>query len=77
MNIEQHFRFFFPTIRGWARKLTKTSMELDRFLDPCWIMFGTTPEAFQKSKLIQGNPDGLCVDRFLDGFLDRPLDCPL
>ncbi len=29
------------TIRGWARNTMKRSMELDHFLDPRWITFGT------------------------------------
>jgi len=28
----------------------RVQLELDRFLDPRWIVFGTPPEAFQKSE---------------------------
>ncbi len=52
----------------------RVQLELDRFLDPRWIVFGTPPEAFQKSEAIQGDPAGSRVDRFLDRFLDRMLD---
>ncbi len=52
----------------------RVQWELDHFLDPRWIVFGTAPEAFQKSKTIQGDPAGSRVDRLLDRFLDRVLD---
>ncbi len=74
VDVNGHFKLYFTRLEDGQEIQRRDQLELDRFLDPRWIAFGTTPEAFQKSEAIQGDPAGSRVDRVLDRFLDRPLD---
>ncbi len=67
-HFKLNFKHFIRTIRDGQEGAAKSSVGTGSFLDPRWIVFGTPPEAFQKSEAIQGDPAGSRVDRFLDRF---------